>query len=395
VSVLESQISQLKNQVASQKKQLDKQSSLASHFQSSLTCQICIDLMYKPYALSPCGHLACYDCLVRWFKTPASGSSHPEDENENVHKRKTCPHCRAVLRERPIEIYSIKDMVHALDKSGLTTGLPSHEDSPPTAGDVADPWKGIFPKQSIHRRRDRFLPPFIHEELADMGVWHRADLDSDDDHEGVVDEFMGIYDEEDEIYRCNDCLHEIWDGVCSSCGRIYAPFNEPVDLDGIGNNSDGTRRRPRGTRRRGDGPGLAHMTFMNQAMQLGMMFLPPPLGYMRDIDIDHAAEGVNESDVNPIIEELEDEEEEGYESSFIDDEDSEGIRAALRTVRQVLDVTSDDESSDVITASRQIIRPNSHRPTRSAPSRFPQSSRVRRRREILSEDEETIGNNHP
>lgn len=34
-------------------------------------------------------------------------------------------------------------------------------------------------------------------------------------------EDMGMLDAEDGVYRCLDCLHEIWDGVCSECGREY------------------------------------------------------------------------------------------------------------------------------------------------------------------------------
>lgn len=29
--------------------------------------------MHKPYLLTPCGHLACHNCLVRWFTEPRDG----------------------------------------------------------------------------------------------------------------------------------------------------------------------------------------------------------------------------------------------------------------------------------------------------------------------------------
>jgi hypothetical protein len=41
---------------------------------------------------------------------------------------------------------------------------------------------------------------------------------------------MGMYDAEDGgIYRCLDCMHEIWDGVCSSCGRVYSGHEDYGD----------------------------------------------------------------------------------------------------------------------------------------------------------------------
>ena len=35
----------------------------------SLTCQICLLLMSRPFALAPCGHVHCHSCLVNWFSS--------------------------------------------------------------------------------------------------------------------------------------------------------------------------------------------------------------------------------------------------------------------------------------------------------------------------------------
>ncbi|TEB32665.1 hypothetical protein FA13DRAFT_219564 [Coprinellus micaceus] len=53
--------------LSSHQSALSTHQTLANSLAQSLTCQICLDLMYKPYALTPCGHVACYGCLVRWF----------------------------------------------------------------------------------------------------------------------------------------------------------------------------------------------------------------------------------------------------------------------------------------------------------------------------------------
>ena len=115
--------------------------SLLSTLLPSLTCQVCLLLMDHPYALAPCGHVVCHSCLVSWFTAepgrpdlaapapipvpapvnvpiavppnaprlpPAPlrylGAPPPPPAGHNhLHKRKTCPHCRAVGRTRPAE----------------------------------------------------------------------------------------------------------------------------------------------------------------------------------------------------------------------------------------------------------------------------------------------------
>lgn len=149
-----------------------------------MTCQICLDVLRRPYALAPCGHVSCHSCLLNWFSR----------ENE----AKTCPHCRSQITKRPIEIWTIKSTVQGLLKTGLLTDVPEAEERPlPT-----DPWNGLF----------RTL---LQQESQD-----EQDL-------------MGVYDAEDNIYRCQDCMHEIWDGVCSSCERPY-PDNHRRREDHLG-----------------------------------------------------------------------------------------------------------------------------------------------------------------
>ncbi|KAG1888280.1 hypothetical protein F4604DRAFT_1716530 [Suillus subluteus] len=199
-AVPEGRILQLTKELTEKGELLAAHQSVLNNICQALTCQICLDVMYKPYALAPCGHVACYDCLVQWFNAP------PADNRPAVPaivRKKTCPHCRAVVRDRPAEIWTIKNLAHVIGKSGLANVPPRPEvqanvDRP---ADV-DPWDGIF-RKSVHG----FLP------------WLLAD---DADTEPRRGEDVGMLDMEDGgIYRCLDCMHEIWDGVCTSCGRRY------------------------------------------------------------------------------------------------------------------------------------------------------------------------------
>ncbi|TFK29427.1 hypothetical protein FA15DRAFT_663965 [Coprinopsis marcescibilis] len=234
------------------------QTQLAS-VQQSLTCQICLDLLHRPFALSPCGHIACYTCLLRWFTAnPAreldGPALNPEDiVNGNINpqavagragrqrmpfahraalreyltRRKNCPLCRADVRERPVEVYSVKDMVATLVRSQLVDlPVPPDADAPaPNVNGNPDPWNNIF--HPIGQRRPLFEdmmfgppPPLPRREPANG--------------EANDQEQMGWYDAEDGgVYRCLDCMHEIFGRHCSSCDREY-PGHPEADDDSEG-----------------------------------------------------------------------------------------------------------------------------------------------------------------
>jgi len=182
-------------------------SALVSSFKDSLTCQICVDLMHKPFTLAPCGHMACYSCLVGWFKSNVA-----EDEfgPQSVHRKKTCPHCRSAIRDRPIESFTIKEMVNSLVNSGLL------EDTSGTAAAInasaipIDPWAGVFPKHSVWENNLDGPPfPLFGEAEGEDDVFEEGD--------------MGMYDEEDDVYRCRGCMNEVVDGICAVCEREYRP----------------------------------------------------------------------------------------------------------------------------------------------------------------------------
>jgi hypothetical protein len=152
--------------------------------------------MHKPYALSPCGHLACYSCLANWFTTPSPGNDSPPPI---IRKAKTCPHCRALIKDRPLEIWSLKTIIGSVYKSGLLPNVAEPTVSASIDADAvvnADPWAGIFQRPS-----------------GTGPLW----------------------DETDRVYRCIQCHHEIWEGRCSGCDREYPNLHVP---DGGASQSD-------------------------------------------------------------------------------------------------------------------------------------------------------------
>ena len=202
--------------------------------------------MHKPFALAPCGHITCYNCLIRWFtalQNPNAAGAVDDNANplpENVdeiqlivngpeakrgtflRRRKTCPVCRAAVLQRPVEMWGIKSMVVTLVNSKLVDLpapiAPPNSTTPGGANNNDDanndPWRYIFHPTNINAR----LGPLVQ---------NQADR-----------ERMGMYDIEDGgIYRCIDCFHEIWEGVCSGCNRGY-PGHEGDEDDNDDNDSD-------------------------------------------------------------------------------------------------------------------------------------------------------------
>ena len=113
-----------------------------------------------------------------------------------------------MVRGRPVEAWNVKDMGATVVKSGLAQDFPppAEIDSNEVAsGELADPepslrdpWANVFPH----------LP--LRTGLSPIG--------------GSPDAF-GMFDAEDQVYRCLDCMHEIWGRSCSRCGRQYDGHN--------------------------------------------------------------------------------------------------------------------------------------------------------------------------
>lgn len=268
-----------------------------------------------------CGHMACQTCLVNWFTStkndqnvdtenpgiewysdeesdieadgpnseagPVTNGIHADvanghananqdvDNNGNVHqpgpaaapvpnalkRRKTCPHCRCIIKQRPIQIYPVKDIVGILvpgvDQESQTSSKKDPKDTT-----VIDPWQGIFPVVPPPPGPDHGPGPGPgpgDSDDDDDGPWpgfggmvHPAPPLPQDDPEPDPDDFVPIgdlmpqahppppfapppfIDEEDGVRRCGMCLHELWGGMCTNdaCNTHYGDASEESD-DGV------------------------------------------------------------------------------------------------------------------------------------------------------------------
>ena len=392
--------------------------------QQALTCQICLDLLYKPFALAPCGHITCYNCLIRWFtvlRNPnvtgaANDNTDPLPENIDevqlivnsaeakrgtyLRRRKTCPVCRAAVLQRPVEMWGIKAMVVTLVNSELVDLAVPIATQNSTAlggnnnGDANnDPWRYIF-----HPTNTAMQGPLVQNQA---------------DHE-----HMGMYDNEDGgIYRCIDCLHEIWGGVCSGCNRGYPGHegddddddddDDDSDLDGVNYlyQQELGRQAPRNFVQAIDDGGVGDgaedeaesVHFWDEDDEINNLHLHRhPVYPMQEYLFLSGDEGMTDSEgegedwgvfFNPFqpifltppalggiarIEEGSDEEHESdYDGSFIDDnEEEEGENMDDGSEVIELDASSDEEYS--------------------RPRRLPQARIQQSRRLVTSEDEESI-----
>lgn len=275
-------------------------------------------------------------------------------------RRKTCPHCRAVVRERPVEVWGVKGIAQATGKSGLLKNqLPVPVEALESLDANADPWKDIFPKPGTasHREFPWFFPD--------------ADIDDDDSHIADIvprGEDVGMLDMEDGgIYRCLDCMHEIWDGVCSNCGRVYQGHRPEDEDDDDEGDPMGWLEHQMGAEEVdvADDPGWMGLEdgeaddggdiddwrpFDPWRRQFHMF--RGPWGFLGTIHVDGEDEEEDEDDMYGRVDDLRvaDEDEgsgdEGYESSFIDDgHEGRQIAEAVDGPR-IYEIGDDNEDED-------------------------------------------------
>ena len=251
-----------------------------------------------------------------------------------------------------MQVWGIKSIVGSFSKNGLLQGnfLPPDESSQNTtnANENADPWDGIFRKAG-HLGHGFEVEQLMMDEIMGGGA-------------GILD------DEDGGVYRCYDCLHEIWDGVCSNCGRLYPNVDEDADddfeleheLDSEGEEDDDI-----------DDDGMT-MEWMLQPefhrhlhrLGVGRGGEPQPRDVSQEIharlveiEAERAAEEGREPDIRGVDrfyprddddEDEDEDEEEEYEGSFIDDGDDVGIPRLEGTAAEIIELSSgsDDDEED-------------------------------------------------
>lgn len=165
-SANEKKLKETESQVSKAQSKVKKSEDAINNVETTVQCQICMELLLKPYALSPCGHVLCVSCLQEWFKKAPPGDDEMYDDDDPdylLFRKKTCPCCRGNIRNRPIPVFIVKSIASTLLKVRGT----SPNTSSPTAGSPpadADPWEGLFPPD---------------DEIEDYG----SDDDDDDDEE--------------------------------------------------------------------------------------------------------------------------------------------------------------------------------------------------------------------
>jgi hypothetical protein len=152
-----------------------------------ITCKICQRFLSEPYGLA-CGHTYCYVCLDAWLV---------------AQRKRTCPDCRATIKQQPIPSYLIREMTRVFVNRAelLPDGetVEEHEEYIQEAATQVATDKG---------GRGLFSGMFKHGERA---------------------QWMPIHDPGDEVDRCPNCHWELEEGVCGSCG-----LHVGEDVDGFG-----------------------------------------------------------------------------------------------------------------------------------------------------------------
>ncbi|KAG8706932.1 hypothetical protein FRC08_000785 [Ceratobasidium sp. 394] len=173
---LQAEVARLQKELEDKNKAISRHESVIDVVRTSMQCGICYEPFTRPCVVVPCGHISCQNCLIEWFTSPAPNDDSPRRQGR---KRKTCPHCRGAVRSRPVEVFGLAPAAAALvGQSDPSAAVPAF--GPATS--AADPWANLFPVAGGHPMRD----------------------------------------EEDGVLRCPDCFHEVWDGECVRCGRLFS-----------------------------------------------------------------------------------------------------------------------------------------------------------------------------
>ncbi|KAF9268798.1 hypothetical protein L218DRAFT_531260 [Marasmius fiardii PR-910] len=147
-----------------------------SELEDFITCEICALKLWTPCILPDCGHTFCQTCLQDWFSTTLLQhmQTHPHyTPNQRLpaniqhmiaiapqllhqyvgllppQPNYTCPTCRASVKSRPTESFSLKAVVRAVAKvqresspRKLTTNRGTGRGTASNDG----PWDGFFPR---------------------------------------------------------------------------------------------------------------------------------------------------------------------------------------------------------------------------------------------------------
>ncbi|KAG8934208.1 hypothetical protein FRC02_010378 [Tulasnella sp. 418] len=224
---IQDQLTRLNKELALKNDLLERHQATFSAMQTALQCQICMEVLRDPYmqafssfATCPyssishfstsCGHTACVGCLQEWFRAPPPGAGDADPPLVPHLRPKSCPTCRAPLRNRPIRFFLANSMITIVSPHfdlDAAEHFAQRGVRIVPGGQPPDPWAGLFPPDDLHHHRPA------------------RGLIVDHDDGGIL--------------RCEFCLHEVVDGICQGCGRMFGDENGDLVQDGDGEGSVG------------------------------------------------------------------------------------------------------------------------------------------------------------
>ncbi|KAI0272722.1 hypothetical protein BC834DRAFT_360683 [Gloeopeniophorella convolvens] len=195
---------------------------LISNIEGALQCQICIDTLTKPFALSPCGHVLCQGCLQDWFRNaPVTQDDMDIDEPlPLLLRKKTCPFCRTIIRTRPLPLFILKNLLSIVNKEKSRDEAGSSRPSPPP--DLDDPWAEIFPPPRGDSEYDE------DDEDAELSDDYWGPYDDDDDEDAGLDDDdddagLGDYDDTSDDGYQGEWVLPAWEPPAHRAGASLDP----------------------------------------------------------------------------------------------------------------------------------------------------------------------------
>lgn len=110
-----------------------------------------------------------------------------------LHRRKSCPCCRAVVHARPVPVFIVKSIAVSISKtrdSAVASG--SGSSSPPASpSDDEDPWKGLFPP--VEEDDHLYAGDDYEDSEESRGDGSHDEDEDDDDEEGFDDWATNVF----------------------------------------------------------------------------------------------------------------------------------------------------------------------------------------------------------
>lgn len=137
-----------------------------------------------------------------------------------LRRNKVCPHCREKVVVAPVEVWLVKGLIDQIDIS-MKEGQGNEDHLVQGQESLTS-----LTSEAIKEAKGGNLP-------GSKAIW------KDIFYDARMDEPM--YDEEDRVYRCNLCAHEVANGACQNpaCGALYNVVDLDSGTEASFNSSDG------------------------------------------------------------------------------------------------------------------------------------------------------------